>query len=634
VSATGPGKLIVVQAVSTSTGSTGLTVDFLTTILGQPPWQHRASMHGTQPGCAVSLETWYFVSSSAFDPVTVGVHYLPGGGIMAWEVLCLEYGNVDPDTPWDDDPSVPAVTQNNSIVFSTTPNITGLATAHDYCLQVGYYGANTSAQPIAGTGFTLDASENIIAASHTSATAEEESKPVHSRSSGLSVGMGTGASSWCFIADTIRGTNTPRTAMTQVLNATSHPAVKTFDQTLFGIAQEIDVMSNPGAHIATTLPTFVQRADIAVSPVVSIAQTLPVLKIGGNFVVNNPDGSIFGQTHQTLPTLTQLFNGTVSANGDIAQTLPGFIQEFDANHSVPNVTSDIAAELHGFTQVLNASLSPASEITTLLKPLTVDFPLHVIVDNPTGTGLCVIDQTFPGMTQMEVVVVSVGGTGIDTILPGIQQRADVIEEIPAFIDTTLFQLVPTLHGEIVGDIDQTLQGFGQADEEIDVIVEIPAIIDQTLRGFSQEIDVEVPVVATADQVLNGLMQEIDVHVANPTVTVAGHADQTFESLTQRIIVDVSPNADIACELRGLQLHAKVKTRTHGKHDRAPSAIPMPSKDMPVHHGELEFFRGKVYGRAVDAMVPPQFIAEHNLTTRQYPNARSPVNRTPLGKPKS
>lgn len=607
VSATDAGKLIVVQAVSVCTGSVGNTVDFLTSIEGQPPWQRRAAIHGNQSGCGVSLETWYFISNSAFDPVTVGVHYLGGSTTMAWEVLCLEYGNVDPVTPWDDDPSVPATQQNNSLIFTTAPNIGGLTTAHDYCLQVGYFGSNQAVEPAAGTGYTRNATEDIVAASHTSATAIAESKVVRTRSSGLSASMSDGASSWCFIADTIRGTNTPRTAMTQALDATSNPGVKAFNQTLFGISQEIDVMANPGAHIDTTLPKMVQRADVDVSPVVSLAQTFKPIIIGGNFVVNNPDGSIFGQANQTLPRFVQEVDGTVSANGDITQTLHGFVQEIDVNHAVPNVTSDIAAELMGFSQSVSVSLTPAAEIVTSLRPMTMDFPLHVIVDNPTGTGLCVIDQTFPGLTQMEVVVVSTGALGIDTVLPGFTQRADVVLNDVTFIDTTLFMLVKSKQDEIVGDVAQTLPGFS---EEIDAAEDMDGAIHQTLAGFGQEID-------------------ISVH--NSTAVVTGHSDQTLHGFGQEIDVFLPITGDAAVELHGFTQRATMHVAR--RHARKPHAITMPSKDMPIHKGELEFFRGKVYGRSVDAMVPPLFVAEHNLTTKHHAKFRPPTVPAPRGKPK-
>lgn len=669
------GKLIVIQIASTATSTSANTITALTNIPGQPAWQQRAQMLGSQPGSAVGLETWYLVSNSAFGPsnVTITMH----GNQDSWESIVYEYGNIDTDQPWDTDSSVPASSQNNSLTSTSLPSISGLATANDFTMQVGYFASNTTAEPSAGAGFTRDAAEQVVASSHTSSTAIEISKLVPGKSSGLSVSFGSVTSAWCMIADTIRGIATARSALTQEIDVTVDPAALTAT-TLFGLTQEIDVMSNPSAAIDTLLHPLAQTATAHVDPRGHIDQTFMSILQKVSPTVVFPPGSIVGDAIQTLPKLSQEMDVTVSAVSNIAQTLPGLVQEFDTDVTTPNVDTSIDTTLAGLVQEIDIDQSPAAFIDMTLTGLIQQEMISVA--DPNGSILTTIDQTLPGFTQ-EIDATLEIPVGVDTVLSfaifGLQQEADVIVEIPTIIDTTLFAIVPSTFGEIIGVIDQTLPGFSQeidddvelvfratidqtlpsfGPQEADVTVEMAAAIDQTLPGFQQEADVNVEMVAAIDQVLAGLQQEADVVVEMEAVidmTLTGlmqELDATTQDETtittvlpgfgQAIIVEVdnptiNPVADIAAELMGFSQRCQiVVTNPKARHGRGNSGMVMPSKDMPIHPGELELFRRKVYARNVDGLVPISPVAQTNLTTTRYPHSRPAVNRTPLGKPKS
>lgn len=324
-------------------------------------------------------------------------------------------------------------------------------------------------------------------------------------------------------------------------------------------------------------------------------------------------------------SLTQTLNMNASTGSSIAQTLPGLQQLLN----VSSITARIDQTLRPVTTLFtgNVQLPPnviAHLIDTTLPTFIQEIDVHV-------TPNADIDQTLLGISQeIDVFTIPNVETFIDLTFEGLTQRITIVEEIIATIDTVLpFSIQQAaIVEEFICHIDQTLNGFSQ---EIDVNC-TNAIIDQTLPGFVQEIDVIEEMICFIDQTLLGFTQDFEGFVEEPAGVIAGNIIQTLPGFSQEIDVSCI-NAEIAVELQGLTQRATFHVGRKHRHERNPHAIPMPSKDMPIHKGELEFFRGMVYGRSVDAMVPPQFVAKHNLTTKHHPNFRPPTVPAPRGKPK-
>jgi hypothetical protein len=221
-------------------------------------------------------------------------------------------------------------------------------------------------------------------------------------------------------------------------------------------------------------------------------------------------------------------------------------------------------------------------------------------------------------------------------LSGFAEEIDVVESIPSTIAMTLsaFEQEIDVAESIPSTIAMTLSGFA---EEIDVVESIPSTIDMTLSGFSQEIDV-VEHVDTGDTVLAAIAQTFRRRFSVQLV----YADiaQTFR---RRLVTQVM-SAAVTTELFGLtqavdaenltpdQVAEIIRRRIRVRPGESGIDKPWATRDPPIHPGEIDFFRRKVYARNVDAMVPPPLIANRNLTTQHSNKVPRPVvDRRPRGK---
>lgn len=256
-------------------------------------------------------------------------------------------------------------------------------------------------------------------------------------------------------------------------------------------------------------------------------------------------------------------------------------------------------------------------------PLGGDDPLGTVADDVvTATAA----TTLFGITQ-SVTVVERGASTIAQTLFGISQSATVVEREPSTISTTLFGI----------------------SQEADVVEREPATIDQTLLGISQSAMVTEKFVATVETTLFGITQSDTVVEREPTAiaqtlfgitqqadaaeVMRAEADMTLFGIAQdiRVTSSIDAVATISTTLPLFRQAAHVHAPKHLKPGLTGIDAPKMAHEPRIHAAELEFFRGKVYARGVQAMVPPPIIAHHNLTTHQLPPSRPVVNRRPLRK---
>jgi hypothetical protein len=234
-------------------------------------------------------------------------------------------------------------------------------------------------------------------------------------------------------------------------------------------------------------------------------------------------------------------------------------------------------------------------------PLGGDDPLGTFSDDDAPAATAALAQTLFGITQSATVVERERSTIAQTLF-GISQLATVIEREPDTISTMLF-------------------GFSQ---QLNVVEREPAAIAQTLFGISQlATDVE----RESDTISTTLFAP----------TQAASAIEIFPSTIAQTLL--APAAHV--EVVSVRIAQTFRRRFHRDLPPIPDEAHKPgisgidkqkmAHEPKIHAAELEFFRGKVYARGVQAMVPPPVIAHHNLTTHQLPPSRPVVNRRPLRK---